>query len=200
MPYYVSLMHQQDIARVAEIDREAFPTMVLPADYQRELHSPLAHYVVAYDGERELAGGRLSGDKTAVPERDIVGFAGFWVMAGEAQIVNIAVRQSCRRRGIGELLLIALIDLAMEIDAHLLTLEVRASNTAAQSLYHKYGFALKGLRRGYYSDDKEDAVIMIAENIASAPFQRRLNQLKQVHSRRWGVTSISDCPSITLIV
>lgn len=186
MSYYVSLMQQEDIAQVAGIDREAFPAMVPPTDYQRELGSPLAHYVIAYDGDSESAGGRLSGDKTALPERNIVGFAGFWVIAGEAQIVNIAVRQSCRRRGIGELLLISLIDLAVEIDTHLLTLEVRASNTAAQGLYHKYGFALKGLHRGYYSDDREDAVIMTAENIGAAPFQGRLNQLKQAHCRRWG--------------
>lgn len=187
MSYYVSLMCQEDIYQVAEIDREAFPTMMPPTDFQRELGSPLAHYIVAYDGERELASSRLSGDKTAPPERNIVGFAGFWVMAGEAQIVNIAVRQSYRRQGIGELLLISLIDLAMEINAHLITLEVRVSNTAAQSLYTKYGFALKGLRRGYYSDNKEDAVVMTAENIGSAPFRKRLNQLKQAHSRRWGV-------------
>jgi ribosomal-protein-alanine N-acetyltransferase len=180
-------MCQEDISQVAEIDREAFPTMMPPTDYQRELGSPLACYIVACDGEGELAGDHLSGGKTASPERNIVGFAGFWVMAGEAHIVNIAVRQSYHRRGIGELLLIFLIDLAIEINAHLITLEVRASNTAAQSLYTKYGFALKGLRRGYYSDNKEDAVTMTAEDIGSTPFQRRQNRLKQAHSRRWGV-------------
>jgi ribosomal-protein-alanine N-acetyltransferase len=117
----------------------------------------------------------------------IFGFAGFWMMAGEAHIVNFAVRQSYRRQGIGELLLISLIDLAMEMNSNIVTLEVRASNTVAQELYRKYGFIVKGLRRGYYSDDREDAVIMTLEDVDSVSFQEQLNQLKQAHSRKWGI-------------
>ncbi|NIQ75513.1 MAG: hypothetical protein GWN80_08435, partial [Gammaproteobacteria bacterium] len=63
----------------------------------------------------------------------------------------------------------------------------RASNAAALSLYGKYGFTQVGLRRGYYTDDREDAVLMTAENITSASFQARLQQLKQAHSKKWGV-------------
>jgi ribosomal-protein-alanine N-acetyltransferase len=109
------------------------------------------------------------------------------MMADEAHIVNIAVMHSYRRQGIGELLLIHLIDLAMEKNVSIITLEVRASNTIAQSLYLKYGFAIKGVRRGYYSDDKEDAVIMTAEDIKSALFQTNLNKLRKDYSRRWGI-------------
>ena len=117
----------------------------------------------------------------------VAGFAGFWIMAGEAHIVNFAVRQSYRRKGIGELLLISLIDLARELNSLLIPLEVRASNRAALSLYRKYGFSQTGLRRGYYSDYSADVVIMTVENIGSASFQERLNHQKQAHSKKWGV-------------
>ncbi len=207
MSYCVCLMHQEDISQVTAIDREAFPTMLPPTNYQRELKSPLAHYIVAYDDDKMVdeVEAEVALEKTerslrfisrlifrnrATPpsgKQYVVGFAGFWIMAGEAHIINFAVRQSYRRKGIGELLLISLIDLARELKSFLITLEVRASNPAALSLYRKYGFAGTGLRRGYYSDNKEDAVIMTVENIDSASFQEHLNHLKQAHSRKWGI-------------
>jgi len=91
-----------------------------------------------------------------------------------------------RHQGIGELLLISLIDLAIELDARAITLEVRASNTAAQRLYFKYGFTHVGLRPGYYIDNREDGVLMFLGNITSAPVQANLQRLKQAHSKRWG--------------
>ena len=197
-------MRQEDIAQVTEIDREAFPTMLPLTDYQRELKRPPAHYIVAYDDEKtvdepeakaSLQKARwllkrvclFSGRIALLGRQYVIGFAGFWVMAEEAHIINLAVRQSCRRRGIGELLLISLIDLATELKTHLITLEVRASNTAALSLYRRYGFTVIGLRRGYYSDNKEDAVVMAVEDIGSTSFQACLNQLNQAHSRKWGI-------------
>jgi ribosomal-protein-alanine N-acetyltransferase len=80
-----------------------------------------------------------------------------------------------------------MINLATELNARITTLEVRASNTIAQSLYYKYGFTQTGLRHNYYIDNKEDAVIMSTENITSASFQAHLQRLKQVHSRKWGI-------------
>ena len=193
-------MRQEDISQVAAIDREAFPTMLPPTNYQRELKSPLAHYIVAYDDEKMVDEAEAAWEKTkwsfrflfrnkvaSSSKQYVAGFAGFWIVAGEAHIVNFAVRQSYRRKGIGELLLISLIDLAGELKSLLITLEVRASNTAALRLYRKYGFSRTGLRHGYYSDDKEDGVIMTVKNIDSASFQECLNHLKQTHSRKWGV-------------
>jgi len=207
----VRLMSKEDIAQVTEIDRESFPTLWSPVNYQHELQNRLAHYIVAYD-EEETVGepeGKAAAEKhcsgllskvrqlfshnrffaPGVPlsgKRYIVGFAGFWIMAGEAHITNIAVRELYRRQGIGELLLISIIDLAIELNTQFITLEVRASNTAAHSLYYKYGFTQVGLRRGYYTDNKEDGILMSAENITSASFQARLLQLRQAHSRKWG--------------
>jgi ribosomal-protein-alanine N-acetyltransferase len=187
LAYCVSLMREQDVPQVTEIDREAFAGAVPPVNFQNELKNGLAHYVVAYD--KTGFGDSGSGES----EHYILGFAGFWLIAGEAHIVNIAVRQPYRRRGIGELLLISLIDLAVEMKAKLVTLEVRASNTAAQSLYYKYGFVLAGLRRRYYSDNKENAVIMTLEDIGSASPRERLNQLKQAYFKKWGQSAVSGC-------
>jgi ribosomal-protein-alanine N-acetyltransferase len=204
-------MCQEDLPQVNEIDHEAFPTLWPPPNYQRELKNGLAHYIVACDEEEEyeppeppkttpkkgLAGliSRLklrSNDNHAdgqpqPPREYLFGFAGLWLMAGEAHITNIAVRESYRRQGIGELLLISMIELALELGAHLVTLEVRTSNTIAQSLYAKYGFVEVGLRRGYYTDNREDGVLMTIENVTSAPVQTDLQQLKQAHARRWRV-------------
>jgi len=210
LSYYVRLMRKEDVAQATEIDHEAFPTQWPPVDYERELQNWLAHYIVACDnspmaekpgvtvapekGVFKLASRvgqflnhTFSGELPPSGKQYVLGFAGFWIMAEEAHITNIVVRQIHRRRGIGERLLISTIDLATGLNAHSLTLEVRASNIAAQSLYYKYGFTQVGLRRGYYTDNKEDAVLMSTENITSASFQSRLNQLKEAHSQKWGI-------------
>ena len=108
------------------------------------------------------------------------------LMVDEAHLISIAVREEYRRLGIGELLLISIADLAAKLKARIITLEVRASNIAAQRLYYKYGLDLVGLRPCYYSDNGEDAVLMTAENITSASFRARLQQLRQAYSRKWG--------------
>jgi len=199
-------MRREDIAQVTEIDRQAFPTLWPPLNYEYELHNRLARYVVVCDEERSFEPAEVQ----VVPRRGIagviawvrryfgselppsgkqyiVGFVGFWVMADEAHITNIAVRESNRRQGIGELLFVAGIELTMELRAHVITLEVRASNSAAQALYHKYGFNQVGIRRGYYADNKEDAILMTTEDVGSSSFQSRLQQLKQANSRKLGV-------------
>ena len=206
------LMRKEDIAQVIEIDREAFPTLWPPPNYQHELQNRLAHYIVAGDEgetveeprievslEKGISGlaskvrqlfnhDRFFGNKLPLSGRQYIkGFAGFWIMANEAHITNIAVRKIHRRQGIGELLLTSVIDLATELNARIITLEVRTSNAAAQNLYYKYGFTQVGIRHGYYTDNGEDAVMMSIENITSAPFQAHLHQLKQAHSKRWGI-------------
>jgi len=209
---YVRLMRKEDIDQVTKIDREAFPAMWPPVNYQRELQNSLAHYIVACDEERTVekpgvevapqrgfsrlksrvrqwfSYGRFFGNEMPSSGRQYIsGFAGFWIMADEAHIISLAVRETHRHQGVGELLLIATIDLATQLNTRIITLEVRASNTAALGLYGKYGFTQVGLRRGYYADNKEDAILMSAENITSAPFQANLQQLKQSHFRKWGI-------------
>lgn len=205
-------MRKEDIPQVNEIDREAFPTLWPPTDYRHELANRLAHYIVACDEEERVEEPEMK----AIPQKGfsglvsrlrrffnhdrffgnelpssgrqyIFGFAGFWIMAEEAHITNIAVWEKYHRQGIGESLLIALIDLATELDARFITLEVRASNTTAQSLYSKYGFTQVGVRRGYYTDNREDGILMSLENITSVPVQANLQRLKQAHSQQWEI-------------
>jgi ribosomal-protein-alanine N-acetyltransferase len=87
-----------------------------------------------------------------------------------------------------------MIDMARELNARNLTLEVRASNIAAQSLYSKYGFTRVGLRRRYYTDNKEDAVLMAMESTSSTSFQSLLNRLKKAHSKKWGIVLYQVAP------
>ncbi|OGO43967.1 MAG: ribosomal-protein-alanine N-acetyltransferase [Chloroflexi bacterium RBG_16_58_8] len=207
MTYCIRRMEKSDLSQVNEIDHEAFPTQWPPPNYRQELQNQLAHYIVLYDNTRTLESpvakhrpgifGRLSrfwrpGDghtpESAAPRHTtqyIIGFSGIWMMADEAHITNIAVRQEFRGRGLGEMLLIATIDIARELKASLMTLEVRASNVAAQKLYGKYGFAQAGLRRGYYLDNHEDAIIMSTESIDSPAFQAHLQELRQAVARKF---------------
>ena len=215
MPYHVRLMRREDITQVTDIDREAFPGLWPPTNYRHELDNRMAHYMVAVDESKTIEAPTLAPAVDSVPEKGlagllsrirrlfdhhrffaeestasreyVAGFAGFWIMADEAHVVSIAVREACRRQGIGELLLISLIDLAIELEARLITLEVRVSNTIAQNLYRKYGFVQVGVRRGYYTDNKEDGVLMTADHIGAASFRGHVEQLKEVHARRWGM-------------
>jgi ribosomal-protein-alanine N-acetyltransferase len=170
-------MRRKDIEKAVEIDREAFPSMLPPANYQRELKNGLAYYIVACD-EKQVDVNN-DGNNNLDSINNVIGLAGFWLLAGEAHIVNIAVRKTCRRLGIGELLLVNLINQTLKKGADTITLEVRKSNNAAQKLYKKYGFEIKGIRRGYYLDDKEDAVIMTTKDIKSEEFQTKLIKLKK---------------------
>jgi ribosomal-protein-alanine N-acetyltransferase len=210
MPDYVRRLRREDIDQVVEIDREAFPTEWPPPNFKRELQNRLARYIVAcnaeemieeseesppQDSHRNLISklrGLFIRDKQPDSQRPvkdgerIMGFAGFWIMADEAHITTIATREVFRRQGIGELLLQSIIDMAKQRAARIVTLEVRASNTAAQQLYAKYGFNRVGLRRGYYTDNREDAVIMSTDHIASPSFQAQLQKLKKAYTEKWG--------------
>jgi ribosomal-protein-alanine N-acetyltransferase len=199
LAYLIRLMEKGDLAQVNKIDREAFPSQWPPPNYRQELQNRMAHYLVAIDDTRtttekserkpsRLAAWLAPWRKTArihdeTPSSKvrqyIVGFTGIWLMADEAHVTNIAVAQEYRRRGIGELLLIATIDLARELKAATMTLEVRASNIAAQNLYSKYGFTNMGVRRGYYLDNREDAIIMSTKNIDSDSFRERIQKLRE---------------------
>lgn len=90
----------------------------------------------------------------------LIGYAGFWLVAGEAQITRVAITAAERGQGYGTRLTAALISKAWELGADAITLEVRESNLAAQKAYLTCGFANEGLRPHYYEDNHENAVIM----------------------------------------
>jgi len=147
----VRAMTVNDLDQVMEIERVSFPTPWSRAAYHRELtDNAYARYVVATrDGQ-------------------VVGYAGMWVLLEEAHVTNIAVHPRYRRRGLGETLMRELMRLAREAGASRMTLEVRPSNSPAQRLYAKLGFHRHGIRRRYYSDTKEDAIVMWHERLEQA--------------------------------
>ena len=209
--YSIRPMRDEDIPLVTEIDREAFPNEWLfrpYTSYKREIHNSLAHYIVACiesgagaELEQEDIGNtswlkRLLGYRRAMlfkrrqnnsrTKEYIVAFAGLWTMLNEAHIIAIAVRNNYRRLGIGEGLLISVIEVASQLNANVVTLEVRASNEIAQALYKKYEFQVVGRHSRYYSDNGEDAILMSTDDITSAPFQAHFQRLKEAHSQKWG--------------
>ena len=121
-------------------------------------------------------------------EQLVAGFIGMWRVADEAHIVSVGARTEYRGLGLGELMMIAAMRRALRTKAALATLEVRVSNRPARNLYEKYGFTERGVRKGYYSDNREDALIMTVELEGYAP---KLRRLTAAHKRRWGKSEIA---------
>ncbi|HZJ83666.1 MAG TPA: ribosomal protein S18-alanine N-acetyltransferase [Clostridia bacterium] len=95
----------------------------------------------------------------------VIGYGGMWIILDEAHITNIAIHPKHRGQGLGEAIMKALIDTAIELKIDSMTLEVRVSNLVAKNLYRKLGFTEVGIRKGYYTDDGEDALIMWKEEL-----------------------------------
>ncbi len=186
--YRIRPMTEDDLPGVMEIERASFPSAWPESAYRKELTNRLARYVVAVEAEQraEASPGRRrlwgsiaralgrDGNKAAAPTGRIIGFAGLWLMVDEAHIVTLAVREGNRRQGVAQALALRAIDLARESDQRRVTLEVRASNTAAQALYSKLGFQRAGVRRRYYTDNQEDAVIMTTPDLDSPEYRALL--------------------------
>jgi ribosomal-protein-alanine N-acetyltransferase len=139
-------MRLEDIDTICRIEEESFSSPWTEAAFHNELvNNQFAHYVVMlFDGE-------------------VIGYGGMWTIMDEAHVTNIAIRIPFRGRKLGERLLAELQTRAMLRGANRMTLEVRVSNQIAQRLYEKMGFYSVGLRKGYYSDNMEDALIMWAD-------------------------------------
>ncbi len=161
-PVLIEDMTLDDVAGVQEVERASFPVPWPANAFRHELtQNRNARYIVARDDEL------------------IVGYAGLWLMVDEAHITTFAVLPEWRRRRIGERMLQRLFDVAEEMGAEWLTLEVRVSNLPAQLLYEKYGFRRAGVRRRYYSDNNEDALIMWTDRIRDRAVRERLAKLKR---------------------
>jgi ribosomal-protein-alanine N-acetyltransferase len=125
-------------------------------------------------------------------EELLLGYVGLWFLGDEAHITSIAVREAYRRRGIGQLLLITTMEAAIERNCRVVTLEARVSNDPAITLYERYGFRRMGIRRGYYTDNREDAVVMSTDPLSSDEFQTSFLALKaSLHARLAGVPAES---------
>lgn len=140
------------------------------ASFRQDLETNgAARYIVLADGE-------------AGP---IVGYAGLWLIVGEAHVINMGIDRAFRRRGLGRLVLLALVHVALATSVDVLTLEVRMSNGPARALYGEFGFSAAGERKAYYRDNGEDALIMSTESIGSAAYRARLSAIEQRVEQRW---------------
>lgn len=205
MAYIVTPMEPEDLSEVAEIEKVSFATPWPISAYRRELQdNHLARYIVVRDTEAprprvesnesneglSLALRRLSEHFLGRHQRQqrdsypAVGYAGIWMMADEAHVTTIAVHPQWRSRGLGELLFSSLLEQAREIGAQWLTLEVRASNIVAQRLYRKYGLKEHGVRRRYYTDNGEDAIIMWSEKLDDPDYRKKLAALREALQRK----------------
>lgn len=121
----------------------------------------------------------------------IAGFAGLWLMVDEAHVVTVAVLPEERGKGLGAALVHALMNVAIEHQMTLATLEVRESNAPARALYRGYGFYEVGVRKRYYADNREDAIIMTTEDIQSPAYRQRLERLaRRLEARHPGINLV----------
>ncbi|WP_431028210.1 ribosomal protein S18-alanine N-acetyltransferase [Lysinibacillus sp. LZ02] len=132
-----------DVEAVYAIELATFPAPWTLDSFHYEMReNQFAHYLIAEDAS------------------GIIGFCGMWLVIDAAQITNVAVVERMRGRKIGEALMREAMRVAREADMDTMSLEVRVTNEVAQNLYRKLGFQDGGIRKGYYTDNGEDALVM----------------------------------------
>ncbi|HEX5324152.1 MAG TPA: ribosomal protein S18-alanine N-acetyltransferase [Capsulimonadaceae bacterium] len=159
---HIGPMRLSDIEGVSKLERRCYTLPWSSSAYVTEINNANAHYIVA---------------KTE--DGGLVGYGGIWVIMDELHVTTLAVDPSARGRKVGERMLIVLMEEGIRRGAARATLEVRQSNRVAQQLYRKYGFQEVAMRRSYYSDNGENAVIMWAEELRSPGYQQTLHDYKQ---------------------
>ncbi len=137
-------MTPDDVEAVHAIEVASFPTPWTLDSFHYEMReNNFAYYVVAEDDNG-----------------NIIGFCGMWLVIDSAQITNVAVTETARGQKIGEGLMREAMNIARKHGADVMSLEVRVSNIVAKNLYRKLGFQEGGIRKGYYKDNQEDALVM----------------------------------------
>ena len=156
----IERMRHADIPTVQAIERDIFLSPWPKNAYSAELsQNRQAHYIVLRDGD------------------EIIGYGGLWKVVHEAHVTTIGVRAESQRQGFGTVLFAALVQRSYELGARWITLEVRASNERAIRLYERFGFRAIGRRRGYYTDNGEDAVIMWSDSLHAPRFKARFSDI-----------------------
>ncbi|MBU2599138.1 ribosomal protein S18-alanine N-acetyltransferase [bacterium] len=140
-------MEKKDLQEIMVIERASFIDPWSKEMFLDEFKNKLSYFLVAKFMKK------------------VVGYGGFWLIFDEAHLVNLAISPYYRRKKFGEQLLDALLKLAVFKAAKRATLEVRQSNQAAQNFYQKFGFKPVAIRKKYYQDNREDALIMWHEHL-----------------------------------
>lgn len=138
-------MTQEHVSQIAQLEQICFSDPWPDGSIRSELDNPLSLWLVALDGEQ------------------VIGYVGSQTVLGEADIMNVAVAPAYRRQGVARELLVGLQKALQALNAYSLTLEVRASNVPAITLYESLGYAQVGRRPNYYHKPKEDALILRKE-------------------------------------
>lgn len=184
-------MKAQDIDEVISIEKEAFYPLNIGTSFTIQLRNKYSKYLVIETEQENVRTGQLGRlgqlfgiikpllRKNSSEQLGILGYVGIWFQGNEGHISEIAVKNGFRGRGLGELLLIGAIRVSISNGLLMMGLEVRASNFQAQRLYQKYYFQESGLRKGYYSNDREDAVIMTTGLLHSGEYQQKFIQRQQ---------------------
>jgi [ribosomal protein S18]-alanine N-acetyltransferase len=166
----LELMREGDVATVQEIEREIFATPWPRNAYYRELASRASAYymVLRQEGLAERP------PTFRAPDLDptIVGYGGMWRMYDEAHVTTIGVRLDLQHRGYGRIIFAGLVQAAYDMGAKWVTLEVRTTNENAMKMYDTFGFKVIGRRKGYYTDNGEDAIVMWSDSIHSPRFRK----------------------------
>lgn len=156
-------MEKQDVDQIMAIEEVSFGSHHWSKDsFYSEINNELGNYFTAIEKE--------SGN--------VIGYGGFWLIFDESHITTIAVNPKYRGNRIGEIILHHMISVGYEKKSKWFTLEVRAGNIPAQNLYKKYGFQSLGVRKKYYQDNNEDAIIMWTENIWNDKFKNKFKELQ----------------------
>nr|WP_230968522.1 ribosomal protein S18-alanine N-acetyltransferase [Nostoc sp. WHI] len=167
-------MTSEDLSALLELDQDCFGGLWTKEGYQRELDSPNSD---------------LLGLFSPVTNSRLLGMGCFWSILEEAHITILAVHPQYHRQGMGAALLYSLLKTACDRKMERATLEVRASNLGALSLYQKFGFKTAGLRRGYYQDNGEDALILWLSDLQHSKFQKTLDNWHTLVSHRLSKSS-----------
>jgi [ribosomal protein S18]-alanine N-acetyltransferase len=163
----------EHISAILELDQACFGGLWTLEGYQRELDSPNSE---------------LLGLFSPVYGSKLLGMGCFWAILDEAHITILAIHPQFHRQGLGQLLLYSLLETASDRGLERATLEVRASNLAAISLYQKFGFKIAGRRKRYYQDNGEDALLLWLSDLQSPQFTATLQHWQTTVSDRLRVT------------
>jgi ribosomal-protein-alanine N-acetyltransferase len=179
LPFEITSMTTDDLPEVLAIEQVSYPTPWPEVAYRQELDNHRAYFTVVRYQMR------------------LIGYSGMWYLGDEVHLGTIVSHPVVWGRGIGELLLAQVIDTAAQFPARVVTLEVRPSNQPARNLYTKYGFREVGLRKKYYRDTNEDAIIVTTPRLTSSAYQIFFTSLIEELTANLVTFTLDESPPLT---